>query len=140
MKKGYLLVFFTAIISGFSIFINRFGVMVVNPYIFTFLKNASVAIFLLSVLLLLKDWKILKKINKKQWMLLILIGLIGGSIPFLLFFKGLSLTTGANGSFLHKTMFIYVALLAFVFLKEKIDKDVPKKILLKTINSIQHQI
>lgn len=122
MRKGYLLVFSTAVISGFSIFINRFGVSVINPYIFTFLKNASVAVFLLSILLLLKDWKVLKKINKKQWVLLILIGLIGGSIPFLLFFKGLSLTTAANGSFLHKTMFIYVAILAFVFLKEKIDR------------------
>lgn len=122
IRKGYLLVFSTAIISGFSIFINRFGVKVVNPYIFTFLKNVSVAVFLLSILLLLKDWKVLKKINKKQWALLVLIGLIGGCIPFLLFFKGLSLTTAANGSFLHKTMFIYVALLAFIFLKEKIDK------------------
>lgn len=122
MKKGYLLVLSTAIISGFAIFINRFGVKVVNPYIFTFLKNASVAVFLLSILLLLKDWKILKRINKKQWTLLMLIGLIGGSIPFLLFFKGLSLSGAANGSFIHKTMFVYVALLAFVFLKEKIDK------------------
>jgi len=122
MKKGYLLVLLTAIISGFSIFINRFGVRVINPYIFTFLKNASVAVFLLSILLILKDWKLIKRVNKKQWLFLVVIGLIGGSIPFLLFFKGLSLTTAANGSFLHKTMFIYVALLAFIFLKEKIDK------------------
>lgn len=122
MKKGYLLVLSTAIISGFSIFISRFGVKIINPYIFTFLKNASVAVFLLSILLLLKDWKILKRINKKQWTLLMLIGLIGGSIPFLLFFKGLSLSGAASGSFIHKTMFIYVALLAFIFLKEKIDK------------------
>lgn len=122
MRKGYLLVLLTAIISGFSIFINRFGVKVINPYIFTFLKNASVAVFLLSILLILKDWKLIKRINKNQWLFLILIGLIGGCIPFLLFFKGLSLTTAANGSFLHKTMFIYVALLAFIFLKEKIDK------------------
>jgi drug/metabolite transporter (DMT)-like permease len=54
--------------------------------------------------------------------LLVLIGLIGGSLPFLLFFKGLSLTSAAQGSFWHKTMFIYVALLAGLFLKEKIDK------------------
>lgn len=122
MKKGYLLVFLTAFISGFSIFINRFSVQILNPYIFTFLKNFIVAVFLIGTFFLLKDWKILKKINKRQWILLVLIGLIGGSIPFLLFFKGLSLTTAANGSFLHKTMFIYVALLAFIFLKEKIDK------------------
>jgi drug/metabolite transporter (DMT)-like permease len=122
MKKGYLLILSTAFISGFAIFINGFGVKVINPYVFTFLKNLSVALFLTGLVFLLKDWKALKKINKKQWGLLILIGLVGGSIPFLLFFKGLSLTTAAKGAFLHKTMFVYVALLAFLFLKEKIDK------------------
>jgi len=122
MRKGYFLVFLTAVISGFAIFINQFGVKVFNPYIFTGLKNLIVALLLTGLLLVLKDWKVLKKLNKKQWFLLAIIGLIGGSIPFLLFFKGLSLSTGLNGAFIHKTMFMYVAVLAFVFLKEKIDK------------------
>lgn len=123
MEKGYFLVFLTSIISGFAIFINKFGVRVVNPYIYTFLRVLVVAIFLSTLLLILKDWQRLKKLTKKQWFLLVLIGLVGGSIPFLLFFKGLSLTTAAKGSFLHKTIFIYVAILAALFLKEKIDKN-----------------
>jgi len=122
MNKGYFLVFSTAVISGFSIFINKFGVKVINPYIFTCLKNLTVAFLLTGLLLVFKDWRILKTLNKRYWFLLILIGLVGGSIPFLLFFKGLSLTHPANASFLHKTMFIYVAIFAFLFLKEKIDK------------------
>ena len=122
MNKGYLLIFSTAIISGFAIFINKFGVNVINPYIFTWLKNLTVAFLLTGLLLAMKDWQILKRLTKKQWFLLISIGLIGGSIPFLLFFKGLSLTSASQGSFLHKTMFIYVAVLAVLFLKEKIDK------------------
>lgn len=123
MHKGYLLVFFTAIISGFSIFINKFGVgLFKNPYFFTFLKNVVVALFLSSVLILFKDWKKLKALTKKEWLLLILIGLVGGSIPFLLFFKGLALTSAAEGSFIHKTMFIYCAILALIFLKEKIER------------------
>lgn len=122
MKKGYFLVFSTAIISGFSIFINKFGISIVNPYIFTWLKNLVVVFLLTGVILALKDWKVLKNFTKKQWFLLIIIGLIGGSIPFLFFFKGLSLIDASQASFVHKTMFIYVALLAFIFLKEKIDK------------------
>ncbi len=122
MNKGYFLVFATAIISGFAIFINKFGVNVINPYIFTWLKNLIVVLLLTGLLLALKDWRILGNLTKKQWFLLISIGLIGGSIPFLLFFKGLSLTSASQGSFLHKTMFIYVAVLAVLFLKEKIDK------------------
>lgn len=122
MRKGYFLVFSTAIISGFAIFINKFGVSVVNPNIYTFLRVLTVAIFLSSLLFVLKDWLKLKNLTKKQWLLLVVIGLIGGSVPFLLFFKGLSLTNAAQGSFIHKTMFIWVAFLAALFLKEKIDK------------------
>lgn len=122
MKKGYLLVISTAIISGLSIFINKFGVSVINPYIFTYLKNLTVAFLLTGLILAFKDWKAFKKLTRKQWFLLITIGLIGGGIPFLLFFKGLSLSNPAQASFLHKTMFVYVAVLAALFLKEKIDK------------------
>lgn len=121
-KKGILLVLSTAIISGFAIFINQFGASVINPYIFTGLKNITVAVLICCLLLMMKDWRILKGLNKKKWGLLLAIGLIGGSIPFLLFFKGLSLTTGAQGAFIHKTMFIYVAVFAVIFLKEKISK------------------
>jgi drug/metabolite transporter (DMT)-like permease len=122
-KKGLILVFSTAIISGFSIFINKYSVSVINPYIFTFLKNAMVALMLSSLILLIKDWKLFSTLTKKQWLQLLLIGLIGGSIPFLLFFKGLSLTSAAQGAFIHKTMFVYAAILAVIFLKEKISKE-----------------
>lgn len=122
MKKGFFLVFLTALISGFAIFINKFGVSVVSPNIYTFLRVLTVAIFLTGLLLFLKDWPRLKNLPGKQWLLLITIGLVGGSVPFLLFFRGLSLTSAAQGSFLHKTMFIWVAIGAALFLKEKIDK------------------
>ncbi|MFH1461283.1 MAG: DMT family transporter [Patescibacteria group bacterium] len=121
-NKGFLLVLSTAFISGLSVFINKFGVSVINPYIFTGLKNIIVALLIISWILILKDWKFLKELKKKQWLLLIGVGLIGGSIPFLLFFKGLSLTTAAQGAFIHKTMFIYAAILAVIFLKEKISR------------------
>lgn len=121
-KKGLILVFSTAVISGFSVFINKYGISFSDPYVFTFLKNVIVAMFLMSLFIVAKDFSILKKMGLKQWMTLVCIGLVGGSIPFLLFFKGLTLTSAAQGSFLQKTMFIYVALLAATFLKEKIDK------------------
>ena len=50
-------------------------------------------------------------------------GLVGGSIPFLLFFKGLALTSAAQGAFIQKTMFIYATILAVFFLKEKISRQ-----------------
>ena len=122
-NKGMLLILGTAFISGAVVFISKFGVSIINPYIFTGLKNIIVAILVISWLLMFKDWKILKCLKKIQWIILLGIGLIGGSIPFLLYFKGLSMTTPIQAAFIHKTMFIYVAVLAIVFLKEKINRE-----------------
>jgi len=116
--------FLTAIISGVSIFINAFGVKGINPYIFTGAKNFVVAILLSSIILLYRNFKELKKLKAKDWRNLATIGLIGGSIPFLLFFKGLSLASPAQGSFVHKTMVLWVAVLAMFFLKEKLNSRI----------------
>ena len=120
--KGILLVLATAFISGFSIFINKFGVSVINPYIFTGLKNTLVAVFLFSLLLALGKMKELRKLEKRDWLALSFIGLIGGCIPFLLFFKGLSLTNATQAAFIHKEMFLFIAVFAFFLLRERIEK------------------
>ncbi|OGZ34964.1 MAG: hypothetical protein A2174_00035 [Candidatus Portnoybacteria bacterium RBG_13_41_18] len=123
MKKGLILVFATAIISGFSIFINKYGVVGINAYVFTFLKNISVMLLLGGFILLAKEWRSIIKLTKTQWLRLVVIGFIGGGAAFLLFFKGLSITSAAQGSFIHKTMFVYTMILAVMFLKEKIKKE-----------------
>jgi uncharacterized membrane protein len=117
-SKGLLLVLGTAVISGFSIFINKFGITGFDPYLYTFLKNIVVALFLLGFIIAIKEFENLRKLKMKDWLVLTIIGLVGGSVPFLLFFKGLSLTTAANGAFIHKTMFVYVAILAGLFFWE----------------------
>ena len=121
--KALYLVLGTAIISGISIFINKFAVTAIgNPFVLTTSKNIIVALLLTLVVLTPLVWKKLKVLPKNDWIKLILIGLIGGSIPFLLFFKGLSLSTSVNAGFIHKTLFIWVTLLAIPFLKEKLSK------------------
>ncbi len=121
MKKGVQLVFLTSLISGVSIFVNAFGVQNIQPYIFTGLKNIIVALLLFSFILIVKEFQAIKKLSSSEWIKLILVGLIGGSIPFLLFFQGLKITTAASGAFVHKTMIIWVIFLAMIFLKEKIN-------------------
>jgi len=123
-KKGLWLVLGTAIISGVSVFINKFGVSSIDSSLFTGAKNIIVALFLFSLILLAKDFKKLKELTRQDYTKLLLIGLVGGSIPFLLFFKGLQLTTAAQGSFIQKTMFVWAGVLALAFLKEKLDKGV----------------
>jgi len=121
-KTGYFLVLLTAIISGFSIFLNKFAVSSFNPFVFTGLKNLIVAVFLFSAILLFKNFFELKSLSKFQWARLSLIGLVGGSIPFLLFFFALQSASALSAGFLHKTIFIFASLFAFVFLKERLGK------------------
>jgi len=135
-KKGINLIIATAVISGFSIFINQFGVKVINSDIYTFLKNLIAGLLVVGVMLMLKERGEIKKLKTKDLRLLVLIGLIGGSVPFLLFFKGLAISGAANGSLIHKSMFLLVAVLAVIFLKEKLKKNLIIGMLLLLIGNV----
>jgi drug/metabolite transporter (DMT)-like permease len=121
-SKAIILVLLTAVISGISIFLNAFAVQGFNPFVFTGMKNLIVAVFLISVIVLSGQFNSLKNLSRKQWLNLSLIGLIGGSIPFLLYFYALKLTTASTAGFIHKTLFVWASVLAFFFLKEKLSK------------------
>lgn len=136
-SKGLLLVFLTAVVSGFSIFVNKFGVTESNAVLFTALKNAVVAVFLFSLLLAFKQFSELRALKKNDWLKLAALGLIGGSIPFALFFTGLQQTSAAGAGFVHKTMFVFVALISFAFLKQRVDKKfLPAAFLLLAGNAL----
>jgi drug/metabolite transporter (DMT)-like permease len=121
--KGIYLSLLTAVISGFSIFINKFAVDAIKPALyFTSIKNISVALLIFALIFVTKDWKKLAKLSRKQMVYLILIGIIGGSLPFYLFFTGLSQTSAVNAAIIHKTLVFWVMLMAIPILKEKISK------------------
>ncbi len=122
IKKGIILVLATAIISGVSIFVNSYGVKETDSSVYAFMKNFIVALLLLAFILGIGLKEEIKKLSRKQWAQLAIIGLIGGSVPFLLFFKGLQMTSGSTASFVHKTLFVYTSVLAFLFLREKMNK------------------
>ncbi|MEM4257474.1 MAG: DMT family transporter [Candidatus Diapherotrites archaeon] len=119
-NTGIILVLCTALVSGVSVFLNSFAVQQIDPFNLTFIRNSLVAIMLFSIIILIKEYKHLEKLNFDQWKILFAIGLIGGSIPFLLFFYALKSISSTSAGFIHKTLFIYVAFLAMIFLKEKL--------------------
>lgn len=122
-NNGLFFAFLTAITSGFAIFISSFALKTFkDPFVFTILKNVIVAALLVSLIGFLGKWKKLSGVSRKNWIYLLLIGIIGGSIPFLLFFKGLSMSSALAGAFIHKSLFIWVSIMAVVFLKEKISR------------------
>ncbi len=124
MKTGIYLVLGTALISGIANYVNKFGLAAVakDAYQYTALKNIVVALILSVAVLTPFAWSKLKQLSRSDWLKLVLIGLIGGSLPFLLFFKGLSLTSPVSAAFIHKTLFVWVAVLAVPVLKEKLTR------------------
>ncbi|MFH1133422.1 MAG: DMT family transporter [Nanoarchaeota archaeon] len=122
LNKGYSLVLMTAVISGFSIFINSYGVKEFDAAVFAFAKVALVATLLGALIIGIGQWEQLRSLSRREWLTLALIGLVGGSIPFILFFEGLRMTSGMTGAFLHKTLFLFVGLFAVLFLKERLSK------------------
>lgn len=122
MTKGIKFAILTAIISGISIFVNKFAVSAIKPpLIFTMSKNIMVGILILTILLISKKWQLVKKLKKQEIIKLSFIGLIGGSIPFYLFFEGLSQTSAINSNLIHKSLVFWVTLLSLRFLREKLN-------------------
>ena len=121
LKLAIALALSTALISGTSVFVTKIAVTVVkDPIVFTFLKNAVVAVLLVGLLVMSSRLQELKKLKKKDIVKLLAIGVVGGSLPFILFFTGLTMIPAVTAAFIHKTLFIWVALLAIPILKEHI--------------------
>ncbi len=118
---GLLLAGATALISGLSVFVNASAVKAVpDPAVFTTLKNGLAAIVLLGLAAAVVRPSDVRAIGGRDWGWLTLIGVVGGGIPFLLFFSGLAMASAPSAAFIHKTMFIWVALMAGPFLGERL--------------------
>ena len=119
---GIVLVVATALISGVSTFVNAYAVAGTNSNAFVTMRNLAVALMIVPLFLLATSGR-RTSLRRQDWARLVTIGLIGGAIPFLLFFRGLQLATEAHGaataSFLYRTLFLMAAVLGVVYLKEK---------------------
>ena len=118
----------TAVVSGIAVGINGYGVRewadVGGPAAYTTFKNLVAALIILATVAMLtrrRSAEGFKAPDKASgWIGLGAIGLIGGSVPFLLFFEGLSRAESTNAAFIHKTLVVWVALMAVLLLREKL--------------------
>lgn len=111
----------TAVISGVSIFVN--GLVVkefADPVALTGARNALVGLVLLGILVATGGVAEIRALRPRQSAGLLALAVIGGSVPFILFFSGLAAATGPGAALIHKTLFIWVAALAMVFLGERL--------------------
>jgi len=118
-RTGLLLAGMTAVVSGFAVFLNGQAVRAVgDPLLFTTLKNGVAAVILVALALAVARRDL--RPAARSWPALVLIGILGGSVPFVLFFTGLADATAPAAAVIHKTLFVWVALLAVVFLRERL--------------------
>lgn len=121
LRRGVLLALGTAAISGLSVYVNAYGVkLVADATVYTTAKNGVAAVLLVGLALFLGAHRELPMLGARQRGGLLVIALIGGSIPFVLFFSGLALATAPTAAFIHKTLFVWVALLAVPLLGERL--------------------
>lgn len=122
-RTGILLALVTATVSGVSVFVNSYGVKAFgNPTAFTTAKNVVAAGLLLLAVAGGRRYgaRLTLPQGIGQWGALALVGVIGGSVPFVLFFEGLARSSSPQAAFLHKTLVLWVALLAMVVLGERL--------------------
>ncbi|HTP54548.1 MAG TPA: DMT family transporter [Thermoplasmata archaeon] len=123
LGPGLLLVLSTAVISGISTFVNLYAVHGTNSDAFVTVRNAVVAAALVPVALLAVGPS-RAALRGGDWARLVAIGVVGGGIPFLLFFRGVELASAAGGgitaSFLYRTLFLMATVLGVVFLRERL--------------------
>jgi len=119
-KQGLLLALVTACLSGISLYVNTFGVRAVgDPTAYTTAKNTIAALLLLLLVSTVRRTAIPRP-RGREWIGLGLVGVIGGSIPFVLFFEGLARASAPQAAFLHKTLVVWVAVLAVIVLRERV--------------------
>jgi len=116
-----LLAFGTAAISGLAVYLNSFGVKLVSDAaVYTTAKNGVAAILLVALALALGAGREARALDGRNRLGLVAIAIVGGSIPFVLFFSGLAIATAPTAAFIQKTMFMWVALMAVPLLGERL--------------------
>ncbi|WP_300612235.1 DMT family transporter [Trebonia sp.] len=127
-RAGLALALAAAVISGFAVYTNSYAVPAFASFggatVYTTAKNLIAAIVLAAALAYATRRAPREGFTRPrrpgQWAGLAAVAVIGGSVPFVLFFQGLARVDSANAAFIQKTLVIWVALLAVPLLGERL--------------------
>jgi drug/metabolite transporter (DMT)-like permease len=128
LHAGAALAVVVAMISGFSVFINGYGVAAwsgtADPTTYTTFKNLVAAGVLIGVATLASArrsaGRVIAPIGVRQWLGLTVVAVLGGALAFALFFEGLARATSTQSAFIHKTLVLWVGILAVGILRERV--------------------
>ena len=120
-RTGLWLALAAAIVSGVAVFVNAYGVRAVpDAGVYTTAKNLVAATILIG--LFAGDARLRRppRLSTASVAGLVAVAVIGGSIPFVLFFEGLARASSSQTAFIQKTLVVWVALLAVPLLGERL--------------------
>jgi drug/metabolite transporter (DMT)-like permease len=120
-RTGLWLALAAAIVSGVAVFVNAYGVRAVpDATVYTTAKNLVAATILIG--LLAGDARLRRppRVSASSVAGMVAVAVIGGSIPFVLFFEGLARASSSQTAFIQKTLVVWVALLAVPLLGERL--------------------
>ncbi|MCL4313626.1 MAG: DMT family transporter [Actinobacteria bacterium] len=139
-RSGLLLASTTALISGVAIFVDSYGTKDFSyPTVYTTAKNL-VAALLLCLFVAIMTWRRrqgssfapvatrgddrTKAVSSRIQLLFgcAYVGIVGGGLAFVAFFDGLSRTPPLLAGFEHDTLVVWVAIMAFAFLGERLSR------------------
>lgn len=116
----------TALVSGIAVFVNGYGVRrFPDATTYTTAKNLIAAAGLLALFAVAGRARADGSGRRRpetatERLGLAAVAVIGGSVPFVLFFEGLARANSTDAAFIHKTLVAWVAILAVVALRERL--------------------
>lgn len=124
-RTGIALAGIAACVSGVAVFVNGYGVRRwPDATAYTTAKNLVAAAVLVATLLIVHGARTRaapsEGVHRVPLAGAVAIAVVGGSVPFVLFFEGLARASSADAAFIHKLLVVFVALLAGPFLHERI--------------------
>jgi drug/metabolite transporter (DMT)-like permease len=112
-----------AMVSGVAVFVNGLAVRHFDDAtVYTTAKNLWAGA-LLAVALVAVPMPAARRaapIPRSSWPWLAVVAVIGGAVPFVLFFEGLAVATSTDAAFIHKTLVVWVAVGAGILLRERL--------------------
>jgi drug/metabolite transporter (DMT)-like permease len=121
LPPGAALALAAGLVSGVAILVAGYGVReFASPSLYSALRNTFVALLLLALLARPGALTEIRRLSRAQLAGLAALGIVGGSLPFALFFEGLSQVGPGTAAFIQKSLFLWVAALAVIFLRERL--------------------
>lgn len=126
-SRGIALAGATAAISGVAVYLNGRGVAAYgDATAYTTAKNLMAALVIGLTIVAVRRSRgasaapLTRPTRPSHWWGFAYVAVLGGAVPFVMFFSGLASTASTQAAFLHKMLVVWVAVLAVVVLRERL--------------------